>query len=163
MGALRLGRHLSAFAATGLALLTGVWLLVSPWVLDYPRPASAWGAPTLIAFWTGAGVVAVSAVTLLLYAATLAAALRRLAGAAAARPAPAVVGSRAARRHRARSAAAAAPPRGVAAEDRADSEAAARPVANVDEVLVPLATALLADLVRRRSAAGGQGPSGEGR
>jgi len=185
---LRLGRHLSAFAATAVSLLAGIWLLVAPWVLDYPQPSGGWGRPTLIDFWTGVGVVAVSSATLILYAATLSGAMRRMgvvpAQTRAARRQHRADGRRAGRGRSGtpapeaatpsgrvapgavavppgavRSAPEPAPAGGPPASVAAAAPDPASPPASVDDVLVPLATALLADLVRRRMADAGDGPT----
>ncbi len=172
---LRFGRHLCAFAVTAVALLAGVWLMMAPWVLWYPRPAGGWGAPTLIDFWTGVAVVTLSGVTALLYAAALRDALRcaclvpghtrgsrrqRRAGRRSLRvadvPSPPPdapnAGSDLISEIREASGSGRVSPPAVAGRN----EDAVLPV-RVDDVLVPLATALLADLARRRMADAGDG------
>jgi hypothetical protein len=147
----RLGRHLCAIAATAVAGLCGVWLMVSPWTLGLPQPGSGWGGAVLTDFWTGLGVVVVSALTMALYGGTLAAALRR----AGLLPRP-----------ERRPVLEAEEPTPAEANGHADGlgralpEAAPRPApaaagsANLDDILMPIATALLSDLVQRRAAQG---------
>lgn len=166
---MRLGRHLSALAATGLAGICGVWLMVGPWTLGYPQPAGAWGSAVLLDFWTGLGVVLVASVTLIVYSGALAGALRA-AGLIEERPRPRpVLEEGAAANGLAEAPAAAAEPdtngtpRAPQAVRPAGATAAAGGV-NLDEMLVPIATALLSDLVARRAvppaperSAGGEG------
>lgn len=159
---MRLGRHLSALAATTLALLAGIWLMLAPWVLGYPRPAGAWGSETLTDFWSGLGIVVVAAVTLVLYGAGLTADLRR-AGVIAPRaaPAPPLVGEASLNGMNAVNGvggAAARPP----IQGTGPSDPAGGATADFEELLVPLATALLSDLVKRRGAAGTGPTPGDG-
>lgn len=171
---MRLASHVCALAATVLALLAGAWLTVSPWVLGVPQPAAGWGAQTLTDFWTGLGVTLAAGITLALYGGSLAAAVRR-AGVVAA-PSPRSLGS-AARPDRG---AGSSPASGQASGDGAGARnelaaltgAGAAPAAgtappaphpgavDLDDVLVPLAAALLSDLVQRR--AGAVAPPGGG-
>jgi hypothetical protein len=150
---MRLGRHLWALGATGVGLLAGIWLMVDPWVLAYPRPSGGWGPETLTDFWTGLAVVVVSGVTLVLYGVGVRAELEAR-GLVPARPRPAPAAAPVPARP-------AAEVNGRAAEPRPAPPAAP---ANLDEVLVPIATALLTDLVRRRAAqeAQGKGAGGAG-
>lgn len=156
---MRLGRHLSALAATTLALLAGIWLMLAPWVLGYPRPAGAWGSETLTDFWSGLGILVVAAVTLVLYGAGLTADLRR-AGVLAPRPAPPppLVGEASLNGVNGVGRAAARPP--IQAMGPGDPTGGG--TGDFEELLVPLATALLSDLVKRRSAAGAGPTSGDG-
>lgn len=141
----RLGRHLSALAATGIALLAGIWLMVAPWVLGYPQPVSAWGAETLTDFWSGLGIAAVAVISLMLYGGALSAELRRAGVVIAPPPRPASPDA---------SLDGLAPGDARATAQRVDGQQGAGATAgDLDQILLPMATALLADLVKRRAGA----------
>lgn len=59
--------------ATGLA---GAWLLISPWALGEQSGSADWTTATKTQFWTGAGLVALAVVGLVLVAAQIAGAMR---------------------------------------------------------------------------------------
>jgi|SRR5215467_15826782 len=111
--------------ATGLA---GAWLLISPWALGEQTGSGDWTNVTKTQFWTGAGLVALAVVGLVLVAAQIAGALR---GAPAGQPAG----------FRSR-------PTGGGVPDGAQTDAA----------LVALANALVADLNRQSAPAPTQHP-----
>ena len=149
---MRLGQYVSGFLASGVALLAGGWLMLAPWWLGYPRPAAGgWGAAVLTGFWTGLGVIVVAGAAVAVYAGSLAEALRR-AGVIASRPRRALTddGVASVGDGQAFSAARAQPEPAVPDGVRGPAS-----VANLDELLVPVATALLRDLARRQTTGGG--------
>ncbi|HXM55873.1 MAG TPA: hypothetical protein VOB72_10835 [Candidatus Dormibacteraeota bacterium] len=48
----------------GAGLAAGVWVFVSPWALGYPAAGAAWSASTWTSVWSGAAVIAASAISL---------------------------------------------------------------------------------------------------
>ena len=145
---MRVGRLVSAIAATTVAFLCGVWLMVAPWILGYPRPASGWGDQVRTDFWTGVAVVFLSGLGFVWYGLGIRRALQPAAPpterAGGGAPTPEVSG---------RGGLPAASP----------TQLHVPPGADLEDILVPIATALLSDLVQRGEQRGGpSAPSREG-
>ncbi len=158
---MRVGRYVSALAATSVAVAAGIWLLVAPWVLSYPQQASGWGPQVLTDFWTGMAVLVLAFLALALYGGTAARALRAPVASAATAAVAEPTGDEDA----------APVPEAMPAQNGAAHEPAAPPPVapapapatasgTLDDMLVPIATALLSDLVKRRAAASGGGNTG---
>ncbi len=158
---MRYGRYVSALAATTIALLAGVWLITAPWVLRYPRPVSGWGSMVLTDFWTGTAVVVLTAVTFMLYG-------RQIAHAFWTQSLPAAEVTEPVATPRA-----ATPTPDAPTDEATDTSAnpaepekipatVALAAADIDELLVPIATALLTDLAQRRGIDGNHARSKEG-
>jgi hypothetical protein len=115
--------------ATGalLGVLTGAWLMLAPFALAYQNSGADWADATFVDFWTGLPLLAVSVVGVILYVSGLVEELRR---------------------------------RGImrrpyaepAAQTQAPIEApdsASVSENNMEQVLLPLATAMLKDMQER--------------
>ena len=65
--------------ATGalLGALVGAWLMLAPFALAYQNSGADWADPTFVDFWTGLPLVIVSVVGLILYVSGLVEELRR--------------------------------------------------------------------------------------
>jgi hypothetical protein len=65
--------------ATGalLGALSGVWLMLAPFALAYQGSGADWADPTYVDFWTGLPLLVVSVAGLILYASGLVEELRR--------------------------------------------------------------------------------------
>lgn len=65
--------------ATGalLGALVGAWLMLAPFALAYQNSGADWADPTFVDFWTGLPLVVVSVVGLILYVSGLVEELRR--------------------------------------------------------------------------------------
>lgn len=116
---------LRVIVGVGWSLVTGLaggWLLISPWALGEQSGSGDWTNVTKTQFWTGAGLVALAVVCLLVVVAQLAGAMR---GGMAGQPS----------RSRSRSA-----------------DSGQQLGAETDAALVALANALVADLNRQHGA-----------
>lgn len=153
---MRVGRFVSAIAATMIALLAGIWLMVAPWLLGYPRPTAAWGDPVLIDFWTGVAVIVLAALALTAYGRVSARALKPVGAHVRARHADEVSATVARVEE--------TPPAGNAAEPPRAAPAPQVPAsAELDDILVPIATALLSDLAKRVETPSSQASEGGAR
>jgi hypothetical protein len=134
--------------------------MAAPWVLGYPRAAGGWGNEVLTDFWTGAAVVMVSALGFLGYGSSIRRALRPTTAQAAHVSPPEAPPAPAPQRDSAPEAPAPSPQL-----TPARSPVQVQPGADLDDILVPIATALLSDLAKRGSdsdGAGGSSASAEG-
>lgn len=147
---MRVGRYVSALAATTGALLAGIWLITAPWVLRYPRPASGWGSMVLTDFWTGIVIVVLAGLTFALYGRQIARAFQTDS----------------------------LPQEEITEPDSTANPVTEAPIAptepeaprttvlsvapDIDELLVPIATALLTDLVQRHRVDANHARSKEG-
>jgi hypothetical protein len=110
--------------ATGalLGALVGAWLMLAPFALAYQGSGADWSDPTYVDFWTGLSLVVISVVGVILYVSGLVEELRQRG--IMRRPY-------------------AAPTRQAPATDATGSEN------NVEQVLLPLVTAMLKDMQER--------------
>jgi hypothetical protein len=110
--------------ATGalLGALVGAWLMLAPFALAYQSSGADWADPTYVDFWTGLPLAVISVVGLILYVSGLVEELRQRG--IMRRPY-------------------AAPTRQAPATDATGSEN------NVEQVLLPLVTAMLKDMQER--------------
>lgn len=113
--------------ATGalLGALVGAWLMLAPFALAYQGSGADWADPTYVDFWTGLPLVVISVVGLILYISGLVEELRRRG--IMRRPYAAPAGQ--------------SP--GAQAADTTGSEN------NMEQVLLPLVTAMLKDMQER--------------
>lgn len=130
---MRLGRHLAAFSATAVALLAGIWLVCAPWVLGYQAGTGPWSTATTSDFWSGIACLVLAGVALLLYSRSLTEALYR---AHVLRPKVRVVPSTPTQE----------------SVTPGSGPALGSATQNLDELLVPIAHALLQDLQKRQQA-----------
>ncbi|MDQ3863874.1 MAG: hypothetical protein M3317_10300 [Actinomycetota bacterium] len=115
--------------ATGalLTALAGVWLMLAPFALAYQGSGADWGDPTYVDFWTGLPLLVVSVAGLILYVSGLVEELRR---------------------------------RGIMRRQYAPEQPQTSPGAppgnasenNVEQILLPLVTAMLKDMQERDGA-----------
>jgi hypothetical protein len=110
--------------ATGalLGALVGAWLMLAPFALAYQGSGADWADPTYVDFWTGLPLVVISVVGVILYASGLVEELRQRG--IMRRPYAAPTGQ-------------------APATDATGSEN------NVEQVLLPLVTAMLKDMQER--------------
>ena len=110
--------------ATGalLGALVGAWLMLAPFALAYQGSGADWSDPTYVDFWTGLSLVVISVVGVILYVSGLVEELRRRG--IMRRPYAAPTGH-------------------APATDATGSEN------NVEQVLLPLVTAMLKDMQER--------------
>lgn len=111
--------------ATGalLGALVGAWLMLAPFALAYQGSGADWADPTYVDFWTGLPLAVISVLGLILYISGLVEELRR--------------------RGIMRRPYAAGQSPGAQAADTAGSEN------NMEQVLLPLVTAMLKDMQER--------------
>ena len=116
--------------ATGalLGALVGAWLMLAPFALAYQGSGADWADPTYVDFWTGLPLAVISVVGVILYVSGLVEELRRRGIMRRPYAAPAV--------H--------AP--STPAADASGSEN------NIEQVLLPLVTAMLKDMQERERA-----------
>ena len=115
--------------ATGalLGALAGAWLMLAPFALAYQSSGSDWADPTFVDFWTGLPLLIVSVVGVILYVSGLVEELRR----------------RGIMRR---------PYAGPAGQPQAQGEPSAADSGsenNMEQVLLPLVTAMLKDMQER--------------
>ena len=110
-----------------LGALAGAWLMLAPFALAYQSSGADWADPTFVDFWTGLPLLVVSVVGLILYVSGLVEELRRrgimrrpYAGPAGQQQAPS------------------APPDNASGSDN-----------NMEQILLPLVTAMLKDMQER--------------
>jgi hypothetical protein len=115
--------------ATGalLGALAGAWLMLAPFALAYQNSGADWADPTFVDFWTGLPLLIVSVVGLILYVSGLVEELRRRG--IMRRPYAEPAGQ---------------PPAPVEASDNASGSEN-----NMEQVLLPLVTAMLKDMQER--------------
>ena len=115
--------------ATGalLGALVGAWLMLAPFALAYQNSGADWADPTFVDFWTGLPLLIVSVVGLILYVSGLVEELRRRG--IMRRPYVEPAGQ---------------PPAPVEASDNASGSEN-----NMEQVLLPLVTAMLKDMQER--------------
>jgi hypothetical protein len=113
--------------ATGalLGALVGAWLMLAPFALAYQGSGADWADPTYVDFWTGLPLVAISVVGVILYISGLVEELRRRG--IMRRPYAAPAGQ-----------ATDVPPGNASGSEN-----------NVEQVLLPLVTAMLKDMQER--------------
>jgi hypothetical protein len=109
-----------------LGALVGVWLMLAPFALAYQGSGVDWADPTYVDFWTGLPLLVVSVVGLLLYVSGLVEELRRRG--IMRRPYAEPAGQQQAP--------------GVPPDNASGSE-------NMEQVLLPLVTAMLKDMQER--------------
>ena len=144
------GRHLAGLFTSLLCLLGGLWLLLGAWVLGLVPRSGPWPAAAVLNVASGAGVTLAALVALLLYGRTLAADLRERSGASL--DAPDHLPPRRRRNRRAT---------GPGPAPASRSQAPDHPRDDVEELLLPIASAVLSDVVRQRGGAL-KAPGGEG-
>jgi hypothetical protein len=110
-----------------LGALVGVWLMLAPFALAYQNSGADWADPTFVDFWTGLPLLIVSVVGLILYVSGLVEELRRRG--IMRRPYAEPAGQ---------------PPAPVEASDNASGSEN-----NMEQVLLPLVTAMLKDMQER--------------
>lgn len=144
------GRHLAGLFTSVLSLLGGLWLLLGAWVLGLVPRSGPWPAPAVLNVVSGAGVTLAAIVALLLYGRSLAADLSDRVGAPLA-----PIDHLPPRRRRNRRAA------GPAPTAPSPGQAPDKPREDVEDLLLPIASAVLSDVVGQR---GGslQAPGGDG-
>jgi len=108
-----------------LGALVGAWLMLAPFALAYQGSGADWADPTYVDFWTGLPLAAISVVGLILYISGLVEELRRRG--IVRRPY-------------------AAPDGQVPTTPEADATGSEN---NVEQVLLPLVTAMLKDMQER--------------
>jgi hypothetical protein len=115
--------------ATGalLGALAGAWLMLAPFALAYQNSGANWADPTYVDFWTGLPLLVVSVVGLILYVSGLVGELRRRG--IMRRPYAEPAGQRQA---------SVEPSNGATGSDN-----------NMEQVLLPLVTAMLKDMQER--------------
>ena len=110
-----------------LGALAGAWLMLAPFALAYQNSGADWADPTYVDFWTGLPLLVVSVVGLILYVSGLVEELRR----------------RGIMRRPYAEPAGQSQPAGEPSDDAAGSEN------NMEQVLLPLVTAMLKDMQER--------------
>ena len=115
--------------ATGalLGVLAGAWLMLAPFALAYQNSGADWADPTFVDFWTGLPLLVVSVVGVILYVSGLVEELRRRG--IMRRPY--------------------AEPAGQPQPQGEPSATDSGPENNVEQVLLPLVTAMLKDMQER--------------
>ena len=120
-------KYVIGAVGTLLGALVGAWLMLVPFALAYQNSGSNWADPTYVDFWTGLPLLVVSVVGLILYVSGLVEELRRRG--IMRRPYAEPAGQRQASGE---------PP-----------EAASGSENNMEQVLLPLVTAMLKDMQER--------------
>jgi len=115
---------IAGLAGATSVILIGIWLIVAPFAVGYQPDGADWVDATIIGIATGAGVILLGLVTLIVVAGALRAEVRRRGLAPSAQPAPTD---------------------GDAEADSDDEQHAAQP-GDLDTVLATLAAALLSDV-----------------
>jgi hypothetical protein len=110
-----------------LGVLAGAWLMLAPFALAYQNAGADWADPTYVDFWTGLPLLVVSVVGLILYVSGLVEELRRRG--IMRRPYAEHAGQPQAQ--------------GGPSEDASGSEN------NMEQILLPLVTAMLKDMQER--------------
>jgi len=115
--------------ATGalLSVLAGAWLMLAPFALAYQNSGADWADPTFVDFWTGLPLLVVSVVGMILYVSGLVEELRRRG--IMRRPY--------------------AEPAGQPQAPSEPSDNASGSENNMEQVLLPLVTAMLKDMQER--------------
>ena len=54
---------------TAIGFLTGIWLFLAPFIVEYQKVGQDWTDATKNDLWTGGALIAISALTLILFAA----------------------------------------------------------------------------------------------
>jgi hypothetical protein len=54
---------------TAIGFFTGIWLFLAPFILEYQKVGQDWTDATKNDLWTGGALIAISALTLILFAA----------------------------------------------------------------------------------------------
>ncbi len=72
-----MAKYVIGAAGALLAALVGAWLMLAPFALAYQGSGADWADPTYVDFWTGLPLVVISVIGLILYASGLVEELRR--------------------------------------------------------------------------------------
>ena len=132
-----MGKHIWGALTSALTLIAGLWLMQAPFAFGYQPGGADWSDGTKNDFWVGLALALLSLLGVALFVQSLLAELRRQ-GVLRPRPAPKP----------------ATPPPLAAPAAPAASAASVANSAELERVLVPLATALLADMAERRKHTG---------
>ena len=56
------------FIVTAIGFLTGIWLFLAPFIVEYQKVGQDWTDATKNDLWTGGALIAISTLTLILFA-----------------------------------------------------------------------------------------------